>query len=307
MSEQNVSAYRGRFAPTPSGPLHFGSLTTAVGSYLQAKSQNGQWRIRIDDLDPPRVVKGAADTILKCLEIYGLNWDGPVLYQSSRHDAYQAALDELNKIGMIYPCACSRKDIKDTLAANRKTSLVYPGTCRNGLKQGQQAETWRVKTDNSVIEFEDLFLGTSSQHVQKKVGDFLVKRVGDYYAYHLAVVVDDAYQGYTEIIRGYDLLESAHRQIFLQKLLNIIPPAYGHLPLVLNDQGKKMSKQNLTEKSIINSDPVPTLCAALRVLGQPLPEGILESDIDSFWEWAIKNWRVEAVPAGKAAPYPVDF
>jgi len=306
MSEQNVSSYRGRFAPTPSGPLHFGSLTTAIGSYLQAKSQNGQWLVRIDDLDPPRVVKGAADEILKCLEKFGLNWDESVLYQSSRSDAYQAALDELNKLNLIYPCACSRNDIKNILTANRKTSLIYPGTCRNGL-HGRQAKTWRVNTYNSVVEFEDLFFGTTNQNIQKEIGDFVVKRVGAYYAYHLAVVIDDAYQGFTEIIRGYDLLNSTHRQIYLQKLLCINTPTYGHLPLVLNDQGKKMSKQNISEKSILNCNPVPTLCAALRVLGQHPPQDICESDIEKFWVWAIDNWQSEHVPANPPSSYPVDL
>ncbi|NOX43092.1 MAG: tRNA glutamyl-Q(34) synthetase GluQRS [Gammaproteobacteria bacterium] len=313
MDKQTSLPYRSRFAPTPSGPLHFGSLTTAVGSFLQAKSQNGEWLVRIDDIDPPRITEGATDSILRCLEKYGLFWDEPVFYQSTRDAAYQAALNSLNELNLLYPCACSRKDIAETNARNymginagTENPSRYPGTCRNGIPQGKQATALRIKTHNSVIEFDDLFFGKSIQNVETEVGDFLVKRVGGYFAYHLAVAVDDAYQGITEIIRGCDLLDSTHRQIYLQKLLKLNTPVYGHLPLVFDEKGYKMSKQNYNEIDVLNCEVVPTLYKALQFLGQQPPKEILDADQTSVWDWAIEHWQLQNVPKADNVPYGAD-
>ncbi len=306
MNKRALPQYRGRFAPTPSGPLHFGSLTTAVASYLQAKSQQGEWLVRIDDVDPPRIAEGAIDSILQCLEKYGLIWDGSVFYQSKRNSAYQTALDSLIELDLLYPCACSRKDILEvTTPINVKVNAthrsannpsVYPGICRNGVQQGKKANTLRIKTDNSLIEFNDLFFGKSIQNVQTEVGDFLIQRVGGYFAYHLAVAVDDDFQGITEIIRGRDLMDSTHRQIYLQKLLKLNTPRYGHLPLVIDENGYKMSKQNYNEIDVLNSEPVDTLHKALLFLGQHPPSEILDGDLSSLWKWAITHWQPKNIP-----------
>lgn len=294
MPQQTNTAYRGRFAPTPSGPMHFGSLTTAVGSYLQAKANNGEWLIRIEDIDPPRIVKGATDSILRCLDKYGLNWDGPVLYQSSRYDAYRESINSLQKMQLVYPCSCSRKDIAETNINNSAMS-VYPGTCRQGLQKDRQNISLRILTTNSDIEFDDLFSGHSKQNVETEVGDFILRRNDGNYAYHLAVVVDDHDQGMTEIIRGRDLIDSTHRQIFLQQLLGLNTPVYGHLPLVIDQRGCKLSKQNKNISSLLESDPLPILFQALVFLNQQPPEDLLTADLDSFWGWAIDHWQSQNI------------
>jgi len=295
--------YRGRFAPTPSGPLHFGSLTTAVASYLQAKSQQGEWLVRIDDVDPPRIAEGAIESILHCLEKYGFEWDGPVFYQSKRDNAYQTAIDFLTELDLTYPCACSRKNIHAANANTPKSDPnIYPGTCRKGLQTGEKANTLRIKTDNAIVEFDDLFLGKTTQNIETEVGDFLLKRVGGYFAYHLAVAVDDAYQGITEIIRGRDLMDSTHRQIYLQKQLKLTTPRYGHLPLVIDENGYKMSKQNYNEINVLQTKPIVTLYKALLFLGQQPPSEILEGELDSLWYWALQHWRPENIPKNDQLP-----
>ncbi|MEO5861302.1 MAG: tRNA glutamyl-Q(34) synthetase GluQRS, partial [Burkholderiales bacterium] len=236
--------YRGRFAPSPTGPLHFGSLVAAVGSYLQAKSRGGEWLVRMEDIDTSRNVSGAADDILRTLDALGFQWDGEVMYQSQRIDSYRAALEKLAAHGAIFPCACSRREIADSSLPGIE-GPIYPGTCRDGLATARAARTLRVRIEETKIEFLDLIQGVVNQHLATEVGDFVLRRADGIIAYQLAVVVDDAHQGITEIIRGADLLASTPRQIFLQQLLSYATPRYGHLPVATNNAGEKLSKQTL--------------------------------------------------------------
>ncbi|MFO7190526.1 MAG: tRNA glutamyl-Q(34) synthetase GluQRS, partial [Pseudomonadota bacterium] len=201
-----MSAYRGRFAPSPTGPLHFGSLVAAVASFVDARAQGGSWLVRMEDLDPPRVVPGAADDILRTLEAFGLHWDETVVYQSARHAAYEAALQRLEARGAIFPCACTRKEIADS-ALGPDGTPIYPGTCRNGLPPGKTGRAIRVRVDDAVIRFVDRLQGEVVQELARSVGDFVVRRADGVYAYQLAVVVDDAWQGVTDVVRGADLLD----------------------------------------------------------------------------------------------------
>jgi len=227
----DINIYRGRFAPSPTGPLHFGSLVAALGSYMDAKAHGGEWLVRMEDIDTPRVVPGAADDILRTLERFGLAWDGPVLYQSSRIDAYESALADLRKRDLVFACSCSRKDTGDR----------YPGTCRAGAHGDRTS--WRLLVGGEVVEFVDRRLGPQRQNVEEYCGDFVLKRADGLFAYQLAVVVDDAFQDITDVVRGEDLLDSTARQILLQRALGYPQPGYLHLPVVLNEAGQKLSKQ----------------------------------------------------------------
>ena len=281
--------YRGRFAPSPTGPLHFGSLVAAVGSYLDAKHHQGKWLVRIEDLDTPRTVKGADYEILGTLEAYGLHWDEDIVYQSQRTATYEEAFNRLQETNAMYPCACSRKEIADS-ALQRGDELVYPGTCRYGIGQGKTARTWRLRVDDTTINFTDRLQGNISQALATEVGDFVVKRADGLFAYQLAVVVDDAAQGITDVVRGSDLLYSTPRQKYLQRLLKLSAPAYMHLPLAVNTQGEKLSKQTLAqpvEKNKANS----TLFAALGFLHQNPPAEIRLGTIEQILAWAIENWQ----------------
>ncbi len=292
----STSQYRGRFAPSPTGPLHFGSLVAAVGSYLEAKKHNGAWLVRMEDLDMPRVVDGAADDILRTLECLGMHWDETVLYQSQRTAAYKEALHELQRSGLAYPCACSRREIADSalhgIEGQINDELIYPGTCRLGIPAGRQARAWRVYTDDSTIEFDDALQGHITQHLESKIGDFVVLRADGLFAYQLAVVVDDAFQGITHIVRGADLLASTPRQIYLQRLLNFPMPTYMHLPVALNAQGEKLSKQTRAAQ-VDTRLPVATLLRALTFLRQQTPAALIRDDLQTVWQWAIENWNAE--------------
>ncbi|MEW5943953.1 MAG: tRNA glutamyl-Q(34) synthetase GluQRS [Pseudomonadota bacterium] len=290
---------RGRFAPSPTGPLHFGSLVAAVGSYLEAKSHGGEWLVRIEDLDAPRVVPGAADGILRTLEACGMHWDGPVVHQSRRIEAYRAALAELDRLGMVYPCSCSRREIADSSIAG-PGGLIYPGTCRTGAK-AERPHSLRVRTEGGQVEFRDLLQGQIRQNLEAEVGDFVLRRADGLFAYQLAVVVDDAQQGVTEVVRGADLLDSTPRQIYLQRLLGLPTPSYLHLPVVVNEEGEKLSKQTLAP-AVGGANPVPLLARVLAFLGQQPPAELTEADPDSFWRWAVANWRTEKIPRRKAMP-----
>lgn len=290
---------RGRFAPSPTGPLHFGSLVAALGSYLSARSRSGTWLVRMEDLDPPREQKGAAADILRTLDAYGFEWDGEILYQSRRRDAYEAALDVLRRQGALYACGCTRKEIADSSMQGIE-GPVYPGTCRGGLTDGRRARALRVRTDNSIIEFEDRVKSRQRATLESEVGDFVVRRADGFFAYQLAVVVDDAEQGVTEVARGADLLASTPRQIHLQNLLGYSTPSYLHFPVVLNAHGEKISKQTQPE-ALNRSDPVSLLWQALDFLGQnPSPEWKSASRAD-FWAAVIPRWSEQKVPrsAGK--------
>src|SRR5450631_3791935 len=265
----STTFYRGRFAPSPTGPLHFGSLVAAVGSYLDAKHHQGKWLVRIEDLDTPRTVKGAADKILSTLEAYDLHWDEKIIYQSQRTAAYQDAFEQLQTQNQLYPCACSRREIADS-ALHRGDELVYPGTCRNGIAQGKTARAWRVRVNDTTINFTDRLQGNITQSLATEVGDFVVKRADGLFAYQLAVVVDDAAQGITDVVRGADLLDSTARQIALQRALDLPTPSYAHLPLVLGPDGRKLGKRDgaLPLETLDASRVRSALAFALRALGQ---------------------------------------
>ena len=289
-----MTLYRGRFAPTPSGPLHFGSMVAAVGSFLDARSRGGTWLVRIDDLDPPRTAPGAADTILRCLDAFGMHWDGTVVYQSTRNDAYHAALHQLRQFGRTYPCACSRKEISDAGLAGVE-GTVYPGTCRNGLAAGREARALRVRTEGAAVEFNDGLQGRVRQALQAEIGDFVVYRADHVFAYHLACAVDDAEQGITDVVRGADLIASTPRQIHLQKLLGLPTPAYLHLPVAVNCAGEKLSKQTRA-LAVDQSNPAATLDRVLQFLGFPPPAGLASAGVAGLWHWAVKNWQRERLP-----------
>lgn len=287
------SEYRGRFAPSPTGPLHFGSLVAAVGSYLQARQQQGQWLVRMEDLDPPREVPGAAAEILRTLEHYGLSWDSEVAYQSQRSELYLDALERLTRQGLVYPCGCSRKEVTDNSLAGRY-GPIYQGLCRQGLTKDKQPRALRVLTHDSPIVFTDQLQGRYEQRLEAEIGDFVVRRADKLFAYQLAVVIDDAEQQITEIVRGADLLDNTPRQIHLQQLLEVDTPKYIHLPVAVNAQGQKLSKQTGAE-SIHDLRPQQLLFQVLLFLNQQPPTEIIECDLESFWQWAIANWQLSNI------------
>lgn len=285
------SAYRGRFAPSPTGPLHFGSLVAAVGSYLDAKRHDGTWLVRMEDLDTPRCVPGAAADILRTLDAFGLHSDEPVIYQSRRTEAYEEALQQLKDSDAAYPCCCTRKEIADS-ALHGIEGFVYPSTCRNGPAHPRATPAWRVRTNDTPVSFDDKLQGCQSQRLESEIGDFIVKRADGLYAYQLAVVVDDAFQDITHIVRGCDLLASTPRQIHLQRLLGLPTPAYMHLPVAVNAQGEKLSKQTLAPA--ISTDRIAaTLISALDFLRQQPPAELHDGSTEDVLGWAVKNWQPE--------------
>jgi glutamyl-Q tRNA(Asp) synthetase len=309
------ATYIGRFAPSPTGPLHAGSLVAALASWLDAKAHGGTWLVRIEDVDTPRCVPGAADEILRQLALCGLLPDAPPVYQSQRAHLYQAALEALIAQGLVYPCGCSRKDIEAALAAlgdakPRGGELVYPGTCRTGL-HGQHARAWRFRTDiyvpnqalgqqniaqsaigtiaNTNVRWHDRRLGAQQQSVEQAVGDFVLKRADGLWAYQLAVVVDDAAQGITHIVRGEDLADNTARQILLQRALGYPAPQYLHTPLVLAADGLKLSKQNGAAPLVL-SQPLSALNAAAAHLGLPAGRGSVDQTLRQWtqsWPFTI--------------------
>src|SRR5690349_18435216 len=283
-----MTRYRGRFAPSPTGPLHFGSIVAAVGSYLEARTRGGEWLVRMEDLDPPRVAAGAADDILRTLEACGMQWDGALVRQSARGDAYHVALHRLREKGLVYPCACSRRDIADSAAAGIE-GPVYPGTCRAGLAPGRAARALRADTRGANVLFDDALQGRIEHDVEKDFGDFVLYRADDVYAYQLAVVVDDAEQGITDVVRGADLLASTPRQIYLQQRLGLPQPRYAHLPVAVNAAGEKLSKQTFA-MPIDASMPQPALVSALEFLGQHPPRELARTTVKELWDWALRNW-----------------
>lgn len=261
-----MSGYVGRFAPSPTGPLHFGSLVAALASYMEARAANGKWLVRMEDLDKPREQPGAADEILHALDRLGLHWDGPVLFQSARRERYRAVVEDLLRRGFVYPCACTRKELEDSALA-LDGARIYPGTCRHGLPEGRPVRALRLRTHDAPIGFEDRVQGRIEQRVEREVGDFVVRRADGVFAYQLAVVVDDLDQGVTDVVRGADLLDSTARQIHLQRLLGAPTPGYAHLPVAVNAAGEKLSKQT-GARALDLSDPVRELARARRFLGQ---------------------------------------
>lgn len=271
----------GRFAPSPTGPLHLGSLVAAVGSWLFARSVGGEWLVRMEDLDGPRVVPGAADEILRALELYGLEWDGPVAVQSERTGLYEEALARLRAGGLAYDCGCTRAEVARAAGAPDPADpvdaagAVYAGTCRAGLPQGRAARAVRFRVPEGIVAFEDRLRGRIEEDVARAVGDFVVKRADGPFAYQLAVVVDDGAQGVAEVVRGGDLLSSTARQIALQRALGLPTPSYAHLPLVLGPDGKKLGKRDgaLPLETLEERRVRETLALALALLGQASVEG----------------------------------
>lgn len=296
--------YCGRFAPSPTGPLHLGSITTALASWLDARAHEGRWLVRIEDIDTPRCLPGADQHILQTLQIFGLQWDAPPVWQSQRTARYEAALAQLLADGAVYPCACSRKRISETLSLQtermpkRHQTLLYPGTCRPShfpdgkLPANQQALAWRVQVpepEAADINFKDRWCDHCHQNLAETVGDFVLKRADGLWAYQIAVVVDDAEQGITHIVRGDDLLDSTARQIWLQRLLGYPQPRYLHLPVIVNAQGEKLSKQTGAE-AVDPSDPAAVLQRAAQHLG-------LSMEIRP--DMAVGEILAQAVPAWK--------
>lgn len=287
------ASYIGRFAPSPTGPLHFGSLVAALGSWLDARATGGQWRLRIEDIDQPRCVPGATDIILRQLERYSLQWDGVVLYQSTRNPAYEAALQTLIDAGMAYPCACTRSELAQA-GRNAEGEILYPGTCRGGLA-GRPAHAWRVRVPDVNIHFHDHIHGDLEQNLASEVGDFIVRRADGLFAYQLAVVVDDAFEGINHVVRGADLLANTPRQIYLQTLLGLSTPSYAHVPLITNTAGQKLSKQTRAP-AIPDRESGAVLTQALAALGHAPPVEMTGADPAELLAWASAHWQIENVP-----------
>lgn len=279
--------YVGRFAPSPTGSLHAGSLVAALASYLDARAHQGRWLIRIEDLDEARTVAGAAEEIIATLAAFGMQSDGEVVWQSRRKDVYQSAFERL--AATVYPCSCSRKEIADSqtgLASDG--AAIYPGTCRSGLLPGRSARAWRLRVDGSLqIEFDDRLQGHIGEQLATAVGDFVLKRADGYWAYQLAVVVDDALQGVTDVVRGADLLGSTARQIYLQQLLKVPTPRYMHVQVVRNAAGEKLSKQT-GARPLDASRPLQELLTAAHHLGLELVPAA--ETLQAFWDAATPAW-----------------
>jgi len=294
--------YRGRFAPSPTGPLHFGSLIAALASYLEARRHRGDWLVRMEDVDELRNVKGAADQILFSLDAFGFEWDGDVLYQTRRKQAYQQALEALQEQQLVYRCVCSRRDLRAT-AASGPLGLIYPGTCRHQRHPEHREHALRVRTTDSSIEFNDRIMGGYGQNLAQQLGDFIIRRRDGLFAYQLAVVVDDEFQRITDVVRGHDLLDSTPRQIYLQQCLGYAALSYAHLPLAVNAQGDKLSKQTHAAP-LVDKKPVPQLVAAMAFLGQQLEPGLQRASLQTFWQWALENWHISKVAAKAQILYP---
>ncbi|WP_371873214.1 tRNA glutamyl-Q(34) synthetase GluQRS [Geomonas limicola] len=294
----------GRFAPSPTGPMHLGSLVAALGSYLMAKRSGGTWLLRMEDLDLPRVVPGIADDMLRTLETLGFAWDGEVVYQSRRTEFYRAAAALLVERGLAYPCGCTRSEIAQIASAPHEEGLVYPGICRDGLAPQKVERALRVKVYDEVISFNDQVMGHYSQHLTGSCGDFVIHRADGPYAYHLAVVVDDAASGVNQVVRGADLLSSTPRQIYLQRIFGYPTPSYAHLPLVSGPAGSKLSKRDnavsLAAGGNLAAEAGSLLLDALRFLGQnPLRE-LLGASPTEILTWGVQHFEIAAVPKASA-------
>jgi glutamyl-Q tRNA(Asp) synthetase len=300
-----IGSYIGRFAPSPSGPLHAGSLVAALASYLDARTHRGQWLIRIEDIDAPRTIPGAAESILHALASLGMRSDAEVVWQSRRHALYAAALDALQ--AAVYPCGCSRREIADSqIHSGIDGAAVYPGTCRQCMPAGKQVHSWRLRVPEpgnaaDCIDFEDRWLGPVRHCLSTEIGDFILKRADGSWAYQLAVVVDDAAQGITHVVRGGDLLNSTARQIYLQRLLGVATPRYLHVPLVSNANGEKLSKQT-GAKALDLTQPVQELLKAANFLGLELDADAIHT-LEGFWQHAPAAWsrRMAGLAATRSA------
>ena len=290
--------YRGRFAPSPTGPLHFGSLVAAAGSFMEARTKGGEWLLRIEDVDAPRCSRTAADEILRTLEACGFAWDGEVVWQSRRSDVYAAALERLKIHGRVFACACTRKELADSAIAP-DGAAIYPGTCRQGLPAGRQARAWRLRVGDARVGFDDAIQGRIASEIALDAGDFILLRADGLFAYQLAVVVDDADAGITHVVRGADLLASTPRQIFLQQCLGLPTPCYAHLPVAVNAAGEKLSKQTRAVP-VDAARPGPALFAALAFLGQRPPRELSAAPVRDIVRWATEHWSPARIPRGPA-------
>jgi glutamyl-Q tRNA(Asp) synthetase len=289
----NSSPYIGRFAPTPSGYLHFGSLVAALASYLDARAVGGRWLLRMEDLDPPREVPGAAAAILTTLESYGFEWDGELIRQSERHAAYAEVLQRWLSQGLAYACTCSRKQLEPYQG-------IYPGLCRNAGHAWTDAAI-RLRVPELNYQFTDRVQGRFAQHLGREVGDFVIRRRDGLYAYQLAVVIDDAAQGVNAIVRGADLLDSTPRQLYLQELLGVPAPSYLHVPLITQPDGHKLGKSYRAPPLAI-AQARPLLLRALRALGQAAPSELLELSPNEILQWAARHWQPESIPRVLSLP-----
>ncbi|EJL04146.1 MULTISPECIES: tRNA glutamyl-Q(34) synthetase GluQRS [Pseudomonas] len=288
-----TTAYIGRFAPTPSGHLHFGSLVAALASYLDARAVGGRWLLRMEDLDPPREEPGAQAAILKALESYGFEWDGEMVRQSDRHEAYDLVIQRLFSQGLAYACTCSRKQLEQHQG-------VYPGLCRNA-GHGTENAAIRVRVPELEYHFTDRVQGEFRQHLGREVGDFVIRRRDGLYAYQLAVVLDDAWQGVTDIVRGADLLDSTPRQLYLQELLGLPQPRYLHVPLITQPDGHKLGKSYRSPPLAANQ-ATPLLLRALRALGQPAGAELADASPRELLAWGIRHWDAGRIPRTLSIP-----
>ncbi len=286
-----MGGHAGRFAPSPTGPLHFGSLVAALASWLDARAAGGAWLVRIEDIDRPREAPGAADEILRQLAAFGLDWDGEVMRQSARTAAYREALAQLESLHGTYWCGCTRREMEDSALAP-DGARIYPGTCRGGLAPGREPRAVRVRTDAAPIRFEDRVQGECVQCVEREVGDFVLLRADGLFAYQLAVVVDDAAQGITDVVRGADLLDSTARQVHLQRLLGVPTPRYLHVPVAVDAAGEKLSKTTGAMPAGIADIP-----RALAFLGHAPP---VEAGVRGALEWARMHWNPARIPRRRA-------
>jgi glutamyl-Q tRNA(Asp) synthetase len=280
---------RGRFAPSPTGALHFGSLVAAVASYLAARQAGGEWLVRIEDVDRAREVPGSADSIIRTLAAFGFEWTGSIERQSTRTGAYEAALERLDRAGLVYPCSCSRKAIAAGNPPGTEDEPRYPGWCRNGPLDPLAPCAMRFKVGGETIHFVDEIQGELCADLERDCGDFVIKRRDGLFAYQLAVVVDDADQGITHVVRGADLLTSTPRQILLQRALGLAPLAYAHVPLATDDRGVKLSK-SAGAGAVDATKPAEELWRALRFLRQSPPAQLRRAGLDALWSWAVEHW-----------------
>lgn len=300
----SATTYRGRFAPSPTGPLHFGSLVAAVAGYLDARAHGGTWLLRIEDLDTPRNRPGAADAIVRTLEHAALHWDGPVTHQTARLEHYHAALKQLRDAGLLYPCSCSRREIADSMVGiSASGEARYSGACRGRAWDSQfpRPPAWRIRTTAHSIAFEDRLHGRfETPDLESSTGDFVLRRADGVIAYQLAVVADDAAFGITDIVRGADLLDSTFRQVFLQRTLGLRTPSYLHVPTATNARGEKLSKQTLAAP-VDGPNPGPALWLALRFLGQQPPPELRRAPPRELLAWAVQHWRAGSIPRVQSA------
>jgi glutamyl-Q tRNA(Asp) synthetase len=294
-------AYCGRFAPSPTGPLHFGSLLAAVASYLEANRHAGRWLLRIENIDPPREQPAASERIVTALEAYGFEWHGPVIYQADSEAAHREALASLIQSGLAYGCSCSRRDLSD--APRTDLGTRYPGYCRERHLQSGPDIAIRIRTDDTPVCFVDQLQGPQQQRLGTETGDFVILRKDGLVAYHLAVVVDDNLQGVTHVVRGIDLMDSTPRQIWLQRCLGYESPVYAHFPVAVNADGSKLSK--LTGAAAIPLDNVSsTLWSALTALRQEPPEQLATAPTNVIWDWAREHWDLDRLQHMRAIPGP---